>query len=132
MTTPHQQAVTNLLIAGHSVPDAAERLGLTKAQVRHAERMAMRRAGASNRAELIRAHGNDVPVPHSNRTHESVQRRVVECRKAGYTLQAIGLLFGLSESGVSRICKRAAEREAVSEANAEAARWLGEDARRAV
>lgn len=108
-TTPADRlsAVTNLLVAGHSVTEAGERLGLTRGQVRYAEKVAMRRAGVKRRAELMRAHGNADPVlPAPNRTPLDVQAAIVKKRKRGETNQAIALQYGLSESGVSRICKR--------------------------
>jgi DNA-binding CsgD family transcriptional regulator len=103
-------AVTGLLVAGHTVTEAGARLGLTRGQVRYAEKVAMKRAGVRRRADLMRAHGNaEAVVPLPNRTPLDVQRRIVERRKAGETNQAIALSYGLSESGVSRICARAAK-----------------------
>lgn len=108
-------AVLNLLVAGHSVTDTAERLGLTHGQVRHAERAVMRRAGVKRRGELMRAHGNTEPaVPHANRTPLDVQRAIVSRRKAGERLESLALDYGLSPSGVSRICSRAMRAEDAS------------------
>lgn len=105
-------AVLNLLVAGHTVTDAAERLGLTHGQVRHAEKIAMRRAGVKRRAELMRAHGNtDGVAPHPNRTPLDVQRAIVSRRKAGERLESLALDYGLTPSGVSRICSRARRAE---------------------
>jgi DNA-binding CsgD family transcriptional regulator len=121
--TTNLAAVTNLLVAGHSVSEAAERLGITHGQVRHAEKVAMQRAGVRRRGDLMRAHGNAEPVvPHANRTSLDVQRAIVARRAAGETNKAIALRYGLSESGVSRICTRAR----VLEANEHAARELAE------
>jgi DNA-binding CsgD family transcriptional regulator len=108
VTTYNLAAVTNLLVAGHSVTETAERLGITHGQARYAEKLAMQRAGVRRRGELMRAHGNADPVvPHPNRTPVDVQRAIVARRAAGETNKAIALRYGLSESGVSRICTRA-------------------------
>jgi uncharacterized protein (DUF433 family) len=121
--TTNLAAVTNLLVAGHSVTETAERLGITHGQVRHAEKVAMQRAGVRRRGELMRAHGNAEPVvPQANRTPLDVQRAIVARRAAGETLEAIALSYGLSPSGVSRICTRAR----VLEANAYAAKELAD------
>lgn len=101
-------AVTNLLVAGHTVTEVAERMDLTRGQVRHAEKVAMKRAGVKHRVALMRAHGNaEAVVPLPNRTPMDVQAAIVEKRKRGETHEAIALQYGISRSGVSKICKRA-------------------------
>lgn len=120
--TANEQAVVNMLLAGHTVAQAAERLGVTYYAARHASRRAMRRVGATNRVELMRAHGVVGQVPHARRTPPDVEREVVAWRRAGHKLEAIAGEYHIDVSTVLRICRRAEVREA----NEEAERMLRE------
>jgi DNA-binding CsgD family transcriptional regulator len=126
--TEREQSVVNLLLAGHTVSEAAERLGLTYYAADHASRRAMVRVGARSREELMRAHGVNGRVPHARRTPLDIQRAIAVRRAAGEKLESLAREFGKDVSTIHRIYKR----EMVREANEEADRMLREDAGRAV
>lgn len=120
--TADEQAVLNMLLAGHTVAQAADRLGVTYDAAQYANKRAMRRVGATSRVELLRAHGIKGQVPHNRRTPLDVQREIVRERRAGAKLEWLAEEFGLHSSTVFRICKRAE----VDDANEEAERMLRE------
>jgi DNA-binding CsgD family transcriptional regulator len=120
--TADEQAVLNMLLAGHTVAQAAERLGVSYHAAQHATKRAMRRVGATSRVELCRAHGIEGKVPHARRTPEGAQREIAARRLAGEKLLSLSHDFGLDVSTIQRICRR----QAVREANEAAERMLRE------